>query len=148
MRKSTKFTLPMLLSTPLALTRCLGPLIPFQSPSWALINPVCLISRLPRMLVDIAYRYYYSFSPSDSDLFDLLRAFSTPSGLLPPTSGLLPPPPPSLLRSILELLLIIFVKIKITSENVGNADRHYLSPHIVLRCLIVGLWVLLRAGIP
>ena len=82
------------------------------------------------MLVDIAYRYYYSFSPSDSDLFDL-RAFSTPSGLLPPTSGLLPPTP-SLLRSLLELLLIMFVKIKITSENVGDADRHYLSRHIVL----------------
>ena len=76
------------------------------------------------MLVDIAYRYYYSFSPSVSDLFDLLWAFPVPSGVYPPTTGLH--------RFLLELLLIMFVKIEITSENVGNADRDYLSPHIEL----------------
>ena len=80
------------------------------------------------MLVDITYRYYYSFSLSVSDLFDLL---SSPLGVYPSTTGL-PPPTTCLHRFLLELLLIMFVKIEITSENVGNADRHYLSPHIEL----------------
>ena len=94
MRKSTKFTLPMLLSTPLVLSRpCLGPHIPFQTPSGVLVNPVCLISRLPKMVVDIAYCYYYSFSPSVSDLFDLLRAFSIPSGVYHPPPVFFHPPP-------------------------------------------------------